>query len=328
MNGLTDNNVDMFARLWKEFRPMAEKSVLLAPSKLPKPEDLQYPMLASLKFDGLRMLVRPGDMLTRSMKPQPNLNLRSHLGELMQFLLSNRLVLDGELYSDEIDFSELSGLLRSTDQPIPDHVHFHVFDVLTVDEWERGEMPGFFDRVSFLNQLKLDRFPRVRTVEQRRVACADDVRAMYAEALEAGFEGVMLRSMRGKYKQGRATEKENIIFKQKPFDNHDAVVIGFEQQRAIRDDIERGVNELGRTKRTHRAEHFGLADNIGNLRLRDEKGREFNCGWGRGWTHAKRKELWDKKDSLLGRWVEFRCMGVGEKDLPRMPQLVRFRDDK
>ncbi len=315
---------------------MAEKSVLLAPSKLPKPEDLKYPLLASVKFDGLRMLLRGGvpgagtkdKFLTRSMKGQPNLNLPAHFADLLAFVDEAKLVLDGELYSDEMDFSALSGLLRSSDGEIPDHVHFHVFDVLALEEWEQGTGNGFFYRLGHLERLNLERFPHVELVEQRRVDNADEVKEMYRTALAAGFEGVMLRSLDGRYKQGRATEKEGIIFKQKPFDNHDAQVIGFEQQRAIRDDIERGVNELGRTKRTHKAEHFGLADNIGNLRLRDEKGREFNCGWGRGWTHAKRKELWDKRDTLIGRWVEFRCMGVGEKDLPRMPQLVRFRDDK
>lgn len=313
---------------------MSEKSVLLAPSKLPNPEDLTYPLYASVKYDGLRMLMRgvragtKDQLLTRSMKGQPHQGLPGHMRDLLDFSVEKGLVLDGELYSDELDFSTLSGLLRSSDGPIPDHVHFHVFDILTLDQWETGRTPPFVERLQYLEGLQLHRFAHTRTVKQEVVSSAADVRLMYEEALEAGFEGVMLRSPSGRYKQGRATEKEGIIFKQKPFDTIDAVVIGYEQQRAIRDDIDRGVNELGRTKRTHKAEHFGLADNLGNLLLRDEKGREFSCGWGRGWTHAKRKELWDDREALVGRWVEVRCMGVGEKDLPRMPQLVRFRDDK
>ena len=307
---------------------MAEKSVLLAPSALPAPEDLKYPLLASVKFDGMRMLMRPDALLTRSMKPQPNGNLATHLKSLWGLCRAEELVLDGELYSEEMSFSDLSGLLRSSDQPIPDHVHFYVFDVLTVAQWETGVTPTFRNRLSLLHSLQVEKYEHTRLVAQVEVGGPEGVRRMYQEALGSGFEGVMLRHPEGPYKQGRATTKEGIIFKQKPFDNHDAVVIGFEQQRAIRDDIERGVDELGRTKRTHKAEHFGLADNLGNLILRDEQGREFSCGWGRGWTMEKRRELWKQRDTLVGRWVEFRSMGVGEKNLPRMPQLIRFRDDK
>jgi DNA ligase-1 len=302
------------------------KSVLLAPNELPRPEDLTYPLLASLKYDGNRHLRMKGVSYTRSLKVQPNKNLSAHLPQLSA---ATELVWDGELWSPKMSFSELQTIIRAKDKPIPEHVKFYIFDMMTLDEWNGECSTPFARRSQNLAQWFWEFTPRnCEYVRQELVTSATKVRMLYAEALEAGFEGLILRDPNAGYKHGRATIKEGSIFKQKPFDLLDAKVIGFEQQKAVREDAVRTTNELGRTAKTSKKADFTVADNIGALHVRDEKGREFSIGWGRGWDMAKRKELWDDRASLVGRWVEVRFMAVGEKALPRMPQLIRFRDDK
>lgn len=305
---------------------MPAKSVLLAPNQLPDPATLTYPLLASVKLDGRRCLLQNGKFLSRTMKAQPNVNLYGHLAEIAAYSKSHGIAFDGELYSHELTFSELESVFKSGTAPIPPSVKFHVFDI--VPNAAQKNM-GFRDRLAMLEDLvMLKCWPNVWFVHHDQYCNAKQVQAMYEDALSEGYEGLMLRDPKGLYKHGRATLREGIIFKMKPFITLDAKVIGFEQGQRLKAGIERKTNELGRTAKTYKAEDHEPDDTMGALRVRDEQGREFSLGWGRGWTHAKRKELWNNRSSLLGEWVEFRCMGVGEKDLPRMPQLIRFRDRK
>lgn len=309
---------------------MSAKSVMLAPNELPSPDDLTYPLLASLKFDGRRCLVNPDGLWSRTMKPQSNKNLPAHLAALMEYSRDCGLVFDGELYSPDLTFNELESVFKSDDAPIPESVAFYCFDSMKADQW--GACPDDFQTREGLTGMRIrthtNELKHVKVVSQVPVFNAAEVRAKYEEALEAGFEGLILRSLEGKYKHGRATLREGTIFKQKPFDLLDAKVIGYEQQQGLKADIKRTKNELGRTARTFKQADYELVENMGALKVRDEKGREFSIGWGKGWTQAKRLDLWVRRDSLVGEWVEVRCMGVGEKDLPRMPQLIRFRESK
>jgi ATP-dependent DNA ligase len=309
------------------------KQVLLAPNELISPEDhwaaKRFPLWASVKYDGHRCLLHKGEFLTRSMKAHPNLGLAHHLKEIAQWSDELGATFDGELYSHARPFNELQSILRSTEKEIPDDVVFHVFDYMPSNEWGSCKRP-FEDRYAILGSIFKDHaeFQHVNQVEQFLVETPKDLTVAYERALKGGFEGLMLRNPFARYKHGRATVKENIIYKLKPFDTLDAKVIEVVQQQRVKDGIRRKLNELGRTARTFKAEDHELVDCAGALVVQDEKGRQFNVGWGRGWDYVKREELWRDRASLVGRWVEVRYMVVGEHELPRMPQLVRFRDDK
>jgi DNA ligase-1 len=287
-------------------------------------------MLASLKLDGRRCLVKKGQLFSRTMKPQPNRNLPAHLKELLKASVELNLAIDGELFSPDLTFSELEGTFKREDGDIHPSIQLYAFDMMLASSWgQPHKAGGFLDRNNnlraFIERVKP---ANVTYLKQRMVSKASEVQALYEGALSSGYEGLILRDPNALYKHGRATVKEGIIFKMKPFDTLDAVVIGYEQQRQLKDGIERATNELGRTARTFKQEDYTVTDNLGALQVRDEKGREFSIGWGRGWTMAKRKELWDRRTTLVGQWVEVRFMVVGEKDLPRMPQLIRFREAK
>lgn len=312
------------------------KQVLLAPSEIIKPADHadRLPLLASLKMDGNRMLVHRGRCYTRSMKEQPNKNIRAWIKQLTTYSALKGVAYDGELYCHDIPFNELQEIVRSHDAPIPEGVQFCIFDRLTDSEWERPETSRPFARriewiATDFDQIDPEHGPaRCREVKQVEVQQVHHIEERYESALRAGYEGLILRDPMGRYRHGRATVRQGIIFKLKPFDTLDAKVIGYEQQQKVKDGIERKTNEMGRTARTHKAEDHELVECLGALRVRDERGREFSVGWGRGWDYAKRTDLWARRATLVGQWVEVRFMAVGEKDLPRMPQLVRFRDQK
>ena len=50
---------------------------------------------------------------------------------------------------------------------------------------------------------------------------------------------------------------------------------------------------------------------------------EFRVGT--GFSDAQRKEIWENKESYLGKLASIRYMSVGQAVLPRLPSFVWFR---
>ncbi len=122
----------------------AKQCVLLAPNELVpfNSKFITYPMLGSDKLDGFRLFIRQGKLLSRSGKEYENRYLPAYLKEIMEFGIKNKLVFDGELY-DHVAFSKLQSMFRSHYAPISPSVRFHIFDMLTLDEWDSGREPFF-----------------------------------------------------------------------------------------------------------------------------------------------------------------------------------------
>lgn len=303
-----------------------ESSVMLAPSELLPPEKLRYPLLASAKLDGNRCLIRPDGLFTRNMKPQPSAHLHERLAPMIDACAITGISLDGELWSPDMPFNELQSFIRAKDKPLPESIQFYCFDAII---WGYAHSDEFHERLRTARDMA-ECFPGIaRYVEHARVNEPDDVRSLYASMMEMGYEGLILRDPCGHYKYGRATVNEALMFKAKPFETLDAQVIGWEEMLQMREGVERERNELGRMKRTTKAEdREGGTGIMGALIVRDEQGREFSAGWGRGWTQERRRQLWADREKITGKWVEIRYFAHGEKDFPRMPQILRFREEK
>lgn len=305
------------------------KQVLLAPNKMPTPKEHKeagrFPLLASVKMDGRRCLIHKGQLLSRTMKRQPNLNLPKHLAGIIKHSKERGLTLDGELYAHNLPFGELESILKGHDTFIPSSIAFHCFDVLRTEDWGAPTM-HFAVRASWT--MLLPDLPNLVKVPHALIEDEVQLQQAYEAAIADGYEGLILRNPNGLYKHGRATVNEGIIFKMKAFETADAKVVGWKEQQKLKSDIERTTNEMGKLAKTYKEEDFEPANTMGALIVVDERGREFSLGWGRGWTHAMRQKLWRTRHNLLGQWVEFRYMVAGEKDVPRMPQLLRFREAK
>ena len=55
-------------------------------------------------------------------------------------------------------------------------------------------------------------------------------------------------------------------------------------------------------------------------------GKEFVVPARKNLTDTDRKELWNKRDSLIGKIIKYSYFPKGVKDLPRHPQFLGFRD--
>ena len=98
-------------------------------------------------------------------------------------------------------------------------------------------------------------------------------------------------------------------------------LIGFEER--MHNTNEAKTNELGYTERSSCKENLIPMNTLGSLVLKYGDS-EFRCGT--GFSDAQRKEIWENKESYLGKLASIRYMSVGQAILPRIPSFQGFRD--
>ena len=320
--------------------------VMLAPNRAVETSELpNYPYLASYKLDGMRATVYPlrdvnGDLTGRSaffsrsakmLRPLIHTKWEKFLQEAHRC----GMVFDGELYSEELEFSELMSVLKKTGRDIPDHVKFHVFDAMTVSEWENGTERPFIERydeyrrwvVAYkMREGVLDRGD-VRSLRQFKVRSPEALGKFIDGSLEMGYEGAIVRDPVSQYKHGRGTILEDIIYKFKEWVTLDAKVVGFKKATRMRTEYaksERGEDELGRTIRTSAKATREEYDAIGSVELETSDGTRFLAGFHRDFDGVME---WEFREGYIGEWVEVRFMKHGAKDKPRFAGITRWRPD-
>lgn len=283
---------------------------------------LQYPLLASPKYDGIRCLIRDGRALTRALKPIPNKHIRAALEGLGRLGEG----LDGEIMLPyPAKFQAVSSAVMAHDNEPPSDWFLVVFDRVPriADEDFEQRISNAGDMIQAAKRNLSHRWRHVVHCVHERI---DDPLALAryeAQALAAGHEGVMLRALAGPYKFGRATLKEGYLLKLKRFVDAEAEIV--EVLELQRNRNEAFVGELGQTKR--RTLKAGKVDGgtMGKLVVRDLKtGVVFKIGT--GWPAKYAQLLWRCRDILPGRVVRYRFQDHGIKDKPRIASFQGFRD--
>jgi DNA ligase-1 len=306
---------------------MLELKIMKAPSKQIPVEEMPIPMLCSLKLDGIRCLIKDGKIHSASMRLLPNKNLPSHLSYLIEQFPDQ--VFDGELYSHILPFQEHTSLLMAHTKQLPNHLAFHCFDTLPLNQWGTCEIP-YSTRYKTLKET-LKTVPKnqpVCLVEQRLANTHTDIHKWYNKAIEADYEGLMVRDPNGLYKNGRATIKQANIFKIKSWTDYDGEIIGVYEMEGIKTGAERVIDPTGHRRAVHKKDDRETKGTLGGFLIKLEDGTETRVGAWKGLTHAVRTEIWLDKESYIGKWVRFKSQACGEKDKPRLRKNLEFRDPK
>lgn len=273
---------------------------------------LKYPLLASVKLDGIRASVHNGVVMSRSMKPIPSKAIQDKFGKAEYDGYDGEIIY-GDVFEENV-FNQSTRFCMSHDIPSgmgESNVHFYVFDKFDVDA-------GYRERITYIQN---DKHNNVWMLPQNKMEDAESLNAFEADSLGKGAEGVMVRSMDGKYKQGRSTLKEGYLLKVKRFTDEEAIIVGFEEK--MHNANEATVGELGQTKRSSHQENMIPCDTLGALVVYSEKWGEFRIGT--GFNDALRKIIWDDRKEYEGKLVKFKYFATGVVDKPRFPVFLGIR---
>lgn len=286
------------------FKPMLASDV---------PDNMPFPVLASLKLDGVRATCQNG-FKARSLKPIPN----EYIQRQFYFNLNG---LDGELIvgkeNEEGTFRRsTSGVMSKKGSP---NFTFNVFDCVVENPFnERYQMLSeWFKENDKPNWLKL--------IEHKIINNRQELDAMLEQALKCGYEGVVVRKIDGEYKHGRSTKREGLLLRLKPWDDAEAIVLDMVEQE--HNTNEATINELGNTARSTHKENMIGKNTLGAFIVKDlTTNIEFKIGNGQGLTDELRKEIWDNKSNVIGSIIKYKHLLVGGYDKPRLAQFMGFRD--
>jgi len=261
-------------------------------------KSIVFPCYVQRKYDGTRCIAIPGKgLFSRNRKQYPNLQ---HIqAEIDMLGKESGIILDGELYSDELTFQEIVGLVRvqtirkEHTAKLP-KIKFHCYDIIDLE----GKMP-YMSRKIMLDSLfkKLGPFDSLRLVESEICNSCDDLKGLHDKYVSEGFEGIMLRNTKGVYAIGhRSTDLQ----KYKEFQDAEYCVQDFTQGEGS----ERGcVIWLCRDGPTNRI---------------------FACR-PRG-SHEERRALYLRAKEFIGKMLTVRFQELTDDGLPRFPVGIEFRD--
>ena len=206
-----------------------------------------FPCFVQPKLDGLRCIMYRDSVTT-------DLHCQSRTGSYFDtmdhiktslapvFTKHPDTIFDGELYTTEIPFEELAGLIKKKKLTPSDKerlcaIQYHIYDIV-------DETKSFEDRHAMIRKIfaqnaaskmasphahapDSNHLPQfIRLVPTTEAKTPADFRAQFGEFIETGYEGIMLRNKKGMY---RCNYRSHDLQKYKEFLEDEFSIVGFTQ---------------------------------------------------------------------------------------------------
>jgi len=216
-----------------------------------KKNNIVFPCFVQPKLDGLRCIMYR-DPVTGELHCQSRtgsyFDTMDHIKTSLVpvFAKHPNTIFDGELYTTEIPFEELAGLIKKKKLTPADKerlcaIEYHIYDI--VDETKPFEERHAMIRKIFAQYAasrmasphahahaqapNSDHMPHlIRLVPTTEAKTPADFRAQFSEFIEAGYEGIMLRNKKGVY---RCNYRSHDLQKYKEFLEDEFPIVGFTQ---------------------------------------------------------------------------------------------------
>jgi ATP-dependent DNA ligase len=205
-----DEKQPIFPMLAQTYDPHSTKN---------KKHPIIFPCLVQPKLDGLRCVVYVDCNGTIRFQSRTGsfFETLGHIEEELHhtsfFRKNGNIVLDGELYTTEIPFEELAGLIKKKKLTEKDLVSlkvvcYHVYDII-------DDVMTFVERDAMLTRLVPgNRYQYIKKVITAEAENVDRFKECFSAFVGEGYEGIMLRNKIGKYQRNH---RSNDLQKYKEF---------------------------------------------------------------------------------------------------------------
>ena len=180
--------------------------------------NISEPFYVQPKLDGVRMIIGRYQGTLKTLSRTGKVFKMPHIEKVVGSLLEEGQFLDGELFSDELTFQEITGVCgskKNTSQYI-DKIKFHVFDYF--DLANLGET--FKNRSIELHTRFSDVCVLVATFVLFKKG---EVQFWHDKFVSQGHEGIMIRDAKGPY---LLNQRSNHLLKLKAFQTEEYMIIG------------------------------------------------------------------------------------------------------
>ena len=283
-------------------------SCMLAHDGAKHPKKIKGDCLVEYKYDGVRVVaIVKKNKATLYSRNGKIFNNFTHIENALSKPEYNNIVFDGEVMSD--DFQALMKQVYRKSGANTEDAYLALFDMLPLKEFNEGRSKlNSLERKQELNKLSKTFGSEIKLVDYEIINFDNEqgqekFSEMNKEALEKGFEGLMIKPNNNYYE----CKRSHAWLKIKPFIEVTLKVI----------DIQEGTGK-----------HEGK---LGAFSVEGEDdGKFFSLSVGSGLTDEQRDMYWADKDKLIGRLIEVRADAItksieGEHFSLRFPRFKNFR---
>jgi DNA ligase-1 len=191
---------------------------------------MAFPCFVQPKLDGLRCLTFLQDGKVVAQSRTGGLFSMDRVTHALHpfFKEYPMVVLDGELYTPDLSFERVAGLIKKKKRTADDDhdlslIKYHVYDCIPTTSMSSS----FSERIEFLNETaSLRNDPLLALVSTEHIDSDESFRSFFSTYIEAGFEGIMLRTLNGVYRTGYRSKD---LQKYKEFQEEEFKIIGYDQ---------------------------------------------------------------------------------------------------
>jgi len=275
-----------------------DNPILFKPMLANKFEDYQskikYPIYSQPKLDGVRCIINSSGMWSRTGKA---IISAPHIFDSLKEIFDQYpdLVLDGELYCDKLsnDFNKIISCVRKT-KPIQEdfdeskkYIEYWIYDYVDTTSFTFEHRYRALKNVYDLNEFKY-----VVLVPTYELKNEQEVTNKFAEYIEQGFEGQMLRVPDSFYENKRSKS----LLKHKDFKSEEFIIIS----------VNEGIGKL--------------QNKVGTLTIKTNEGVKVDCAV--NGTHEFLEDLWNRKEEILNREATVRYFNKTEDGSLRFPKVI------
>lgn len=293
---------------------------------------VQFPCWVQPKIDGVRAMNLTGTLTGRSLDPFAGFGITDFFSHMKFLDLDGEMTLgDKPNCTDRLCSNTTGAMGRFKGVIEMADLHWWVFDYL---RYPHQAYCGRYERLAeYVNALN---HPRVHLVPYKLCTNADQLAAAIAQYAADGYEGTIIRNPRATYKPGRATKKNQELWRVKPWADAEILVTGITEGQSNGNAAK--TNTLGRTERS--SAKAGMVPNgqVGSIQgtmLADfycpiakqmlfAKGLAVNMAPGE-MTIAEAEDFFRHPEKIVGHIAKGKHLAHGVKDVPRMFTYISHR---